>query len=126
MVLETKRRIGSNVELWADIFDRTGTPLGQISLEEAEEQAINKGKSDVLILTGKNYEESIDMIKRSKKRFPNMSMYLGGGCNAANLAETLQIADGVFVASCLKEGGSMNNPLDEKRLAEFLAAVKAL
>jgi uncharacterized protein len=121
-VLEMKKRIGSQVELWADIYDRSGVPLGTMKLEEACEQGINKGKLNRLIITGKSIDESIEWIKRVKKALPNSRVLLGGSATPQNLRTVLEVCDGVIVGSYLKKGGIMINTLDENRLAEFMNA----
>jgi membrane complex biogenesis BtpA family protein len=121
-VLEMKKRIGSLVELWADIYDRSGVPLGTMSLEEACQQGISKGKLDRLIITGKNFEESMQWIKRVKASLPNIKVLLGGSATPENIAEVLEVSDGVIIGSYLKNDGKMTNTLDPLRLAKFMSA----
>lgn len=121
-VLEMKKRIGSKVELWADIYDRSGVPLGTMSLEEACQQGIQKGKLDCLIITGKDFDESIQMIKRAKSALPEAKVLLGGSASPVNIGTVLEVCDGVIIGSYLKKDGIMTNPLDSSRLEKFMNA----
>ena len=123
-VLNLKNKLSSKVSIWADIHDRTGTPLGNPSLVDACAQAIQKGKAEVLIITGKNEEESKEMIQEVKKAFPSQKVYLGGGVNPKNINSFLSLCDGVIVGSYLKKEGKMNEELDSVRLEEFMHAWK--
>jgi membrane complex biogenesis BtpA family protein len=121
-VLEMKKRIGSSVELWADIYDRSGVPLGTMTLEEACQQGISKGKLDRLIITGKSYDESIQWMKRVKTTLPQARVLLGGSATPDNIGEVLAVCDGVIVGSYLKKDGIMTNSLDKERLSKFMMA----
>ncbi|MFF2449118.1 BtpA/SgcQ family protein [Neobacillus sp. NPDC058068] len=121
-VLEMKKRIGSSVELWADIYDRSGVPLGTMTLEEASQQGVSKGKLDRLIITGKTFDESIEWIKRVKSALPAAKVLLGGSATPENIATVLEVCDGVIIGSYLKKEGVMTNPLDPGRLATFMNA----
>ncbi len=123
-VLQIKKRLGSRVELWADILDRTGFPLGVVSQEEAIVQAIKRGGADAVILTGKEPERTCEMLAAGKKKFGDLRIFAGGGCTPGNLMEILNYADGAIVASSFKKDGNMYNAIDEKRLKEFSAALK--
>lgn len=119
-VLKLKQRLGSKVKIWADVHDRTGTPLGNVSLIDACEQAICKGLSDVLIITGKNHAESLEMTVAVKKAYPHIPVYLGGGAKPDNLELCLSHCDGVIVGSYLKTDGIIDHPLDPLRMRTFV------
>ncbi|MBR4461713.1 MAG: hypothetical protein IKS51_03955 [Erysipelotrichaceae bacterium] len=121
-VLETKKELQSNVEIIPDIFDRTSSPLGSTTLVEAVGQAVSFGLAKAVILTGKDFPESIEMAKKVRKAFPDLYLYLGGGANPDNLKEAYDHFDGIFVASCLKDTGNMTGRLDQEKLQAFMNA----
>ncbi len=125
-VLTLKQRLCSKVQIYADVHDRTGTPLGNVSLLEACEQALTKGLSDVLIITGKDHAESLAMIDEVKGAFPLTPVYLGGGAKPDNLCESLRRCDGVIVGSFLKTEGCIDHPLDPERMQRFMTAWNGL
>ncbi|MDO4543845.1 MAG: BtpA/SgcQ family protein [Clostridia bacterium] len=124
-VLCLKQKLNSPVRIWADVHDRTGTPLGNPSLTDACEHALYKGLADVLIITGKNFDESLAMLSSVKAAFPNATVYLGGGAKPDNLQRCVQYSDGVIVGSYLKQNGVMHLPLDNQRMGEFMNAWRA-
>ncbi|MBQ1505622.1 MAG: BtpA/SgcQ family protein [Erysipelotrichales bacterium] len=121
-VLQLKQRLGSAVKIRADIHDRTGVPLGNPSLTDACEQALSKGLADVLIITGKNPEETLSMVHEVKTAFPHTEVHIGGGAKPSNLKEFLKEADGIVVGSYLKKDGKIFESLDHSRLTEFMNA----
>lgn len=121
-VLQMKLKLGSRVGIWADVHDRTGVPLGDVKLLDACEHALIKGLADVLIITGKSFEQSMSMISEVKQSYPKVPVYLGGGAKPDNLSESLSRCDGVIVGSYLKKDGIIDNPLDENRMNIFLKA----
>ena len=121
-VLLLKQKIGSPVKIRADVHDRTGVPLGNPNLTDACEQALSKGLADVLIITGKNEEETLAMVKEVKAAFPNAVIYIGGGAKPHNLKKFTDAADGVIVGSYLKKDGKIFEELDPVRLEEFMNA----
>ncbi len=90
-----------DIAIFADVFDRTGTPLGATSLEEAAEWAARRCGADALVLTGKDFADSLEMIDRVRARKVGVPLFLGGGATEADVAGALNHADGVIVSSAL-------------------------
>ena len=95
----------TNVAIHADVHDRTTIPSDGASLEQSAEWAISMG-ADSLVLTGSSFADSLDRIRRVRAAGIAAPVLLGGGVNAANVAEALASADGVVVSTALmlKEG----------------------
>lgn len=121
--LAMKAKLNCDAEIWADVHDRMGVPLGNPSLVEDCGYAL-KAKANKLIITGKTYEETLNMVKEVKAKHKNASILIGGGANAQNIAEMLSIADGVIIASSLKKDGNINAELDPQRVKEFMYAFR--
>jgi len=119
--LDMKARLNSDAEIWADVHDRMGVPLGNPSLLDACNLAI-KARADKLIITGKSFNETVEMVTSVKAKFPKTKVIVGGGANSENIAKLLEIADGVVVATTLKKDGNINNELDPQRLKAFMDA----
>lgn len=98
-----KYKIENKVEshIFSDIFNLTGVPLGDISLNKACKMAIKAGASS-LIICGEDYEKTISMLKSVKKNFPDTFVICGGNATIENVKSILDICDGVIVSSCLK------------------------
>ncbi len=113
-------KLKCDVQIWPDIHDRSTTPLGDVSLIDACQQAISQGLADAVIIAGKTFQESLDKINLVKKELPGTYVFLGGGANIDNLDEVYQAANGAFVASCLKDTGNMTGDLDQDKLNQFM------
>lgn len=121
--LEMKLRLNSSAKIWADIHDRNGVPICAGDLLTDCGHAV-RGKADSLIISGGTAEQTIELVKKVKNRFAATDVIVGGGANAENIAKMLEFADGVIIASSLKVDGKISNPIDEKRVKQFLCALE--
>ena len=119
-VLEMRYKLRCDVQIWPDIHDRSTSPLGNVSLVDACQQAISQGLADAINIAGKDFEESCEKIRLVKESIPGTYVFLGGGANTDNLAQVYAVADGAFVASCLKDTGNMTGNLDQNKLEQFM------
>lgn len=121
-----RRQIGAEqIAIFADVYDRTGEPLGRMSLGEESRQAAVFGRADALVLTGKNYRESLEMVREVRLQQPTIPLWIGGGVDASNVGEALSLASGVIVGSAFKTLSgftreSMGADWDAGRLHEFM------
>ena len=60
------------------------------------------------------------------KSLATRPIVVGSGSNGENIGAFLQYADGVIVGSSLKKDGVMQNPVDVRRMREYLDAVRAV
>ena len=116
-----KYKIENRIEthIFADIFNLTGIPLGNISLKTACTMAIKLGVSG-LIICGNTYEKTLAMLEEVKTDYPDIFVLCGGNTNAKNIKSILDIADGVIVSSCLKTGKGF----DPKKIKNFMDNVR--
>lgn len=116
-----------NIHILADVYDRTGQPLGRMPLVEEARQAAVFGRADGLVLTGSSYAESVDMLAEVKAAGFAVPLLLGGGATAENVHEVLRVADGVIVSSTFKAlaGWTQDSILAEweyERIQSFMDA----
>jgi membrane complex biogenesis BtpA family protein len=98
-----RERIGATrIALMADVYDRTGTPLGDMRLADAATWAVSFGSADALVLTGQTWTESLDYIAKVRTRNLGVPLLIGGSVDGDNIGQALTIADGVIVSSSLK------------------------
>lgn len=119
-VLEMRYKLRCDVHIFPDIHDRSTSPLGDVELLDACQQALSQGLADAVILAGKNFTKSMEKIQLVKDNLPDTYVFLGGGANMDNLAQVYDQADGIFVASCLKDTGNMTGNLDKHKLDQFM------
>ena len=90
-----------DIQILADVHDRTGYPVTAEPIEVAADWAAHSG-ADGLILTGFTYEESLQYLDTVRQAGVQKPLLLGGGAYEGNIAEVLEHADGVVVSSALK------------------------
>ncbi len=118
-----------DVKILADVYDRTGQPLGRMPLVDEARQAAVFGRADGLILTGLSFDESRTMLREVRQANFDVPLFLGGGANAENVAEILKFADGVIVSSAFKSTSgwtkeAMLAEWEESRIEAFMNAVR--
>lgn len=102
--IRARERVGANeVALIADVYDRTGAPLGDASIEEAATWAAKFGSADALVLTGQRFEESVRLVERVREQRLGVPLLIGGSITGSNIGEALLVADGVIVSTWLKK-----------------------
>jgi membrane complex biogenesis BtpA family protein len=128
--LTYRSRIGADdIAILADVYDRTGKPLGELPLVEAARFAGVHSRADGLILTGFSFDESLKMLAEVKEANLGVPLLLGGGAKAENIRRVLKVSDGAIVSSSFKPVGgwtkeSMLAEWNYDRIAQFMEAVK--
>jgi uncharacterized protein len=119
-----------DIAILADVYDRTGQPLGRMPLVDEARQAAVFGRADGLILTGSSFDESLEMLGEVRRAELGVPLLLGGGATAENIDQVLKVADGAIVSSTFKsERGWTRSALlaewDEGRIRAFMDAVSS-
>lgn len=123
-VLAFRRRLGAEqIDIAADVYDRTSAPLGEMPLEVAADLAHRLGGASALIVTGHSVEQSVSRLRQVKAAVPGAAVLAGGGTTAANVGLFLAVCDGVIVGSSIKDTGQFVGRVDPARLAQFMEAV---
>ncbi len=83
--------------------------------------------ADVLIATGQRTAGATSPEEaRAIKQATPLPVVIGSGVTMDNVAELLEVVDGVIIASALKQDGVWWNPVDPARVAAFVAHVRNL
>mgnify|MGYP001534720254 FL=1 len=114
-----KRKLGTDIPVYADVWERHGIPLCPQPLDEAAWQCVHEAFADGLFLCGKNAQESLSMARQVRQRVPGIPLFLGGGATGDNVRVLLQEYDAVCVATWIKKG-DMRNPVDPDRTRYFV------
>src|SRR5450432_4090253 len=59
-----------DVAIFADVHDRTGTPIASGGFEEDVEFAMRLGGADGLVLTGKSYSQTLRLVAAARAKYP--------------------------------------------------------
>ncbi len=127
--IQYRAQIGAaDIAILADVYDRTGEPLGQLPLIEAARQAVTFGRADGLVLTGQSLEESRAMLAEVRGAKLGVPLLLGGGATAENVAALKPLCDGIIVSTAFKPVGgwtreSLGADWDGARIREFVSAI---
>ena len=122
-IAKLRKRTGSAVPVYADVYEVHGIPLGRKPVGDAAWECVHEAFADGLFMSGKTTQESIQMIKEARKRVPDTPIFLGGGATGDNIHELMQYYDGVSVATWIKNG-DMKNPIDPERAKIFISQAK--
>jgi hypothetical protein len=113
-----------DVAIFADVHDRTGTPVASAGLVDDVRTAFAIGGADGVVLTGRAHADTMAMLADVRAAFPTQPMLVGGGVGAGNVAEIATLADGAIVSSALKRDGDLFGELDADRARAFVAAAR--
>ena len=122
-IIDLKMKIGSDVPIFADVYEVHGVPLGKKSYGEAAWEIVNEAFADGIFTSGKSVDESIEIAKEIKSRNLQVPVYLGGGATGDNIAELMKYYDGVSVATWIKDG-DMANDINPEKAKKFINEVK--
>ncbi|MEI3612768.1 BtpA/SgcQ family protein [Pseudogracilibacillus sp. SO30301A] len=120
---ELRKRIKSEVPIYADVYEVHGVPLGRKPIEDAAWESVHEAFADGLFIAGKSPAESIELVKKAKTKVKNTPIFLGGGATGDNVYDLLQYYDGVCVATWIKNG-DMKNPIYPERAKIFMDEVR--
>lgn len=121
--LKMRKTLGSNIPIYADVYEPHSTPIIKQPIEGALYETVKGGLADGLFLCGHSAEESIEYASKAKAMFPTIPCICGGGSNKDNVGILLKAFDGVCVGAWIKDG-SLNNPINPERLRLYMDEVK--
>jgi membrane complex biogenesis BtpA family protein len=123
-LLKYRRELGSNVAILADVLVKHARPLGTPNLTTAVQDTIERGLADAVILSGwaTGSPPSLEDLELATAAAKGTPVFIGSGANWDNIGQLMQSADGAIVASSLKRHGSIHEPVDPIRVAQFVEA----
>lgn len=124
-LLRKRRELLPHGKILADVLVKHAAPLGDLSLEIAARDTLERGLADALIVSGTGTGDTtrVEDVRRVRTACPDAAILLGSGVTAANVGEYLEYADGVIVGSSLKRGGKLTQAVDPRRVAALRAAM---
>jgi hypothetical protein len=125
--LRYRRRICPAAQIFADVHVKHAVPLGNWTIEDAARDTVERGLADALIVSGTGTGLATDLadVERVRHTCPATKVLLGSGVRLENIRDFLPVADGFIVASSLKLNGKLSNPVDVKRVAALVRALRA-
>ncbi|MEM3587800.1 MAG: geranylgeranylglyceryl/heptaprenylglyceryl phosphate synthase, partial [Candidatus Jordarchaeaceae archaeon] len=110
--------------IFADVQVKHAMQLRERSPELEAYELLNRSLADALIVTGEStgMEADINKIRKIKEKIPQSKVLAGSGVNKNNLSKYLTICDGIIVGTSLKKNEITENPVDLKKVKEFVKA----
>jgi len=118
--METMRAIrdqAPGVAVFADVFVKHASPLGETSLERAALDTFERGLAPALIITGEatGSPASLDDVSRVKEAVPGAAVLVGSGVNSETAPGIIEVADGIITGSAIMAGGKAGGAIDPDR-----------
>jgi hypothetical protein len=126
-VMEWRRRLGADVEVWADVEVKHAAQLGGTAIDQQAKDAVERGRADSLIVTGAatGAETPLDRLYTVRAAAPETPVFIGSGLTADSAERLLAVADGAIVGSSLRRDGDVAAPVDVERVRALMEAVSA-
>ncbi|MEM9805885.1 MAG: BtpA/SgcQ family protein [Cyanobacteria bacterium P01_D01_bin.56] len=128
-LMRYRRELGMDVKVLADVLVKHAAPVGHLTsktaLAEAVEDTIHRGLADAVIVSGfvTGQPPTTEDLAQARAAAGNTPVLVGSGATVDNVADLMQSADGVIVASSLKRWGKIEQPVDPNRVGQFMDAM---
>lgn len=122
-LLRERRRLLSQVKIFADVHVKHGKTLSSDHIDIAIEDAVLRSGADAVILSGLATGRAIPINILDRLR-PVISavgkpVYIGSGVSTELIPEIRELGCGIIVSSALRKGGKAGAPLDRKKVQNF-------
>jgi membrane complex biogenesis BtpA family protein len=124
--LRYRKNICPSAQILADVHVKHAVPLGDWTLEDSAHDTLDRGLADAVIVSGVGTGRPTDPadVQQVRAACPSARILLGSGVTGENVHQFLPFADGFIAASSLKVNGKLANPVDPKRVAALVGAMK--
>lgn len=126
-VMRYRRELGRETFVLADVLVKHAVPLGgPPDLTGTVRDTLERGLADGVIVSGTatGSPPSVTDLERARAAAGSKPVFIGSGADWHNIADLMAIADGAIVASSLKRGGSISEPVDPVRAGQFVEAAR--
>jgi membrane complex biogenesis BtpA family protein len=122
-LMRARRLMGAErIAVLADVHVKHAVPLVTRPIRESALDAVERGTADVLVVSGSRTGQPPSTEDLAAVR-EVANVVIGSGLTAANAGELMSVADGAIVATALREGSDLRNPVDPERVRALMAAV---
>ena len=121
-----RSQIGADeIRVFFNVVPEFASPLGTRSTVDRAHSAVVSSMADVILVSGKMAGAEADLsVIRDIQNYIDVPVFVNTGVKTHNVKDYLSIADGAIVGSSLKVDGYTWNPVDPKRVKEFMSKVK--
>lgn len=118
---------GENVKLLFNIVPEAAKYMADRDITDIARSTVFNNNPDGLCVSGltAGQETSAAALKLVKDAVPGTAVFANTGVRLSNVEEQLAIADGAVVGTTFKKDGYIWNPVDVKRVREFMDKVNS-
>lgn len=127
-VVRHQHAVGAQgVRLLFNIYPEAAMYLANRALADIAITTVFNALPDAILVSGRTAGSPTDtsLLAEVKKAIPNTPVFANTGVRADTVQAQLSIADGAIVGTYFKEDGNTWNPVDVRRVREFMATVRA-
>ncbi len=123
-----RHRQGTDTNLFVNIHPKHYTLLEKgKTIEESTKQAIDNNANGVVVTRLTGAAPDLELVRKVKDFAENYQqgfpVIVGSGMNIDNLQQLLMLGDGAIVGTTFKIDGVTDNPVDPRRVEQFMDAV---
>lgn len=122
-----RRRLGiEHVKLFYNIVPEAAAYVANRDITDVAKTTVFNNRPDALCVSGITAGAELDSqtMLRVKEAVPGTSVFSNTGCRADNIKSQLAHADGAVVGTTFKVDGVFANPVDERRVRDFMEKVR--
>jgi predicted TIM-barrel enzyme len=110
----------------ADVMVKHAFPLGAMDIVGVARDTALRGGADALIVSGPETGAPIDVddLERVRKALPDFPLASGSGVTAENVEHVIPSLDLLIIGTWFKQGGDVQKPVDQKRVAVLVDKVR--
>lgn len=125
--LRLRKSLDSGVQILADIDVKHSAQIGAYDIMVQAADAMERGLADAIVVSGSRTGVAVDteQLRKLRRGFPGAKIVIGSGANSRNVKLLFKYADSIIVGTSVKKEGKTSNPVDPKRLKEFVKAARS-
>jgi membrane complex biogenesis BtpA family protein len=114
------------IRILADVDVKHSAPLAVRSLTDETHDLVSRGGADAVIVSGSATGTGVNVAELTKVRAAakGVPVLIGSGATLQTLPQQLPLCDGFIVGTAFKRDGDVRQPVDVRRVMEFVAAVR--
>lgn len=126
-VLRERARLAPDVAIFADWMVKHAVPVALLDADQAALDLRERGLADAIVVSGRATGEAaeVETLERVRALLPDAPLVIGSGLTRRNAAKLGEIADAAIVGTSIKRGGTVEAPVERRRLEALLASFKA-
>lgn len=125
--LRYRRELGCRAKVFADVLVKHAAPLGVTDPYDATRDCVHRGLADAVIVSGSGTGEpvSLERLQIVNRAAASVPVFVGSGLTPDAFDDVLPLISGAIVGTWFKRAGITRNPVDTKRVREFMDTIEA-